>query len=444
MNPELRDTPSAHQPPPGAGFMNAVRWTLFAGLLVLALASVTSYVAWRVGEGRAGAHAALYHCPMHPTYTSDRPGDCPICGMDLVPVSRDAHAAGDGDVPGLAGVTLTPDRIQLIGVRTAVAAPRALGAAVEVTGAVVPDESRLSRVQLRVAGWVQALHVSRTGERVRAGQPLLEIYSPELFQSESEYLIERRARAAMPAMAHDEEGAAAVRQRLTLLGVPDEELARLEREGTASTRLTLRAPASGTVLERGVVEGQYVGADTPLLTLADLSRVWVLADLYPGDLARVRAGDAATFTTDAVPGRVFDSRVEFVYPTAEGDAHTVKARLALDARDGELRPGLFGRVTIRTRARTALAVPGEAVVRAGERDYVFLARAGGRFEPRAVTAGTADGEWLEIVRGLAAGDTVVASASFLIDSESRLRAAIEGAGAAAPATAPPPAHGAAR
>ncbi len=455
MNPDPRDTPTppaaVHPTPPGAGLMNIVRWVLFAGLLLLAAVSVASYVAWRLGEGRTSTatKAALYHCPMHPAYTSDRPGQCPICGMDLERVSADAHAGhSNGDVPGLVGVTLAPERTQLIGVRTAIAARRALDAQVSLVGFVTPDESRLSRVQLRVSGWVQSLQVSRTGSTVRAGQPLLQIYSPELFQSESEYLIERSARAAMPGMDHALSGPAAGHQRLSLLGVPDDELERLERESRASTRLTLTAPFSGTVLERGVVEGQYVGADTPLLTVADLSRVWVLADLYEMDLSRVRVGDPATFTTDGARGRVFESRVEFVYPTVSGESRTVKARLALENRDGALRPGMYGDVRVGARARVVLAVPDEAVVHSGTHDYVFVAHAGGHFEPRQVGLGTGDDDWAEITRGLAAGDTVVASASFLIDSESRLKAALEGfgaqAGGAGAAVPAPHVHGGAR
>jgi Cu(I)/Ag(I) efflux system membrane fusion protein len=431
--------PPAHEPPPpGAHFMNIFRWVLFVFLLLLAVASIGSYVAYRLGGGApvVEQRKALYRCPMHPSYTSDKPGECPICGMTLEPVSQERHAARtNGDVPGLVGVTITPERIQRIGVRTAVAARRTLGAQPDLVGFVTPDESRLKRVQLRVAGWIQQLYVNRTGQAVRAGQPLLSIYSPELFQSESEYLIELPAHDSTAA-GGDRVAESAGRERLRLLGVPEEEIRRLERERKAVTRLTLAAPFSGTVLERGVVEGQYVGADTPLLTVADLSRVWVLADLYEMDLARVGVGDVARFTADALPQRRFDSKVEFVYPTVSNESRTVKARLSVANADGALRPGMYGSVSLQSRDAPVLAIPTEAVVRTGEQDYVFLAHPGGHFEPRMVWTGAADGDWVEIRKGLAPGDTVVASASFLIDSESRLKAAIEGLGAQPGAAGP--------
>ena len=469
---DTREAPPAHEPPPpGAGFMNAFRWALFAGLLLLAAVSIASYVASRHPKtaARTAANQVLYQCPMHPSYTSDKPGECPICGMslekvrtsgagdggprrilyyrspmnpsatspvplkdemgmDYVPVYSDEGSASQGDVPGLTSVNITPERVQLIGVRTARVERRPLGERLDLVGFVSPDETQLKRVQLRVAGWVQELYVNRTGEQVAAGQPLLAIYSPELYQSEQEYLIELHAMETAPAASHEQGGAGAARERLSLLGVPADEIARLERERSAATRLVLTAPFTGTVLERGVVEGQYVGADTPLFSLADLSRVWVLADLYEMDLGRVRAGDGARFTADALPGRAFAGRVDFVYPTVSSETRTVKVRIVLENAGGELRPGMYGRVLVTGGGAAALVIPGEAVVNTGESDYVFIARAGGTFEPRLVTVGVQSGDQVQILKGLAEGDTVVASASFLIDSESRLKAAIAGMG----------------
>jgi membrane fusion protein, copper/silver efflux system len=472
--------PPVHAPPPrGAGFMNAFRWGLFAGLLGLAAVSIGSYVMSKQPKtvAKQAAKKVIYQCPMHPSYTSDKPGECPICGMTLEPVessgpdggsvaasgprrilfyrnpmnpsvtspvpmkdemgmdyvpvySDQGQAATDrhGDVPGLTSVTITPERVQLIGVRTARVEKRALGGRLDLVGFVAPDETQLRRVQLRVAGWVQELYLNRTGERVAAGQPLLAIYSPELYQSEQEFLIELSARDSMSAMAHEAGAAGASRERLRLLGVPEGEIDRLERERSAATRLVLTAPFAGTVLERGVVEGQYVGADTPLFSLADLSRVWVLADLYEMDFGRVHAGDRARFTADALPGRAFEGRVDFVYPTVSSETRTVKLRIALENPAGELRPGMYGRVLVTAAGASTLVIPGEAVVNTGESDYVFLARAGGHFEPRMVSVGVQDGDQVQILKGLAEGDTVVASASFLIDSESRLKAAIAGMG----------------
>lgn len=433
LHDESRDTAGAPQgPPPGAGLMNVLRWVLFAFLLALAVASLASYVAWRheTASPHGAAAQEVWQCPMHPQITADRPGECPVCGMKLVRVAATPaprRGAGAG-VPGLATVEIGPERVQQIGVRTAIVTRGEVGDPLDLVGFVTPDETRLRRVQVRAAGWVRELRVDHTGERVTAGQPLLTIYSPELYQAEQEYVI---ARGAEPGATHMGMGDApvAAASRLRLLGVPDEEVRRIDREGTPSDRVLLRAPAGGTVLERGAVEGQYVDAGTPLLSLADLSRVWVLADLYEMDAARIRVGDRATFTAGALPGRTFAGRIELILPTVSNETRTLKARLSLANADGALRPGMYGRVRTEGRGGAGLSLPEEAVVRAGERTYVFLARAGGRFEPRIVRLGGAAGDRVVVLDGVAEGDTVVASASFLIDSESRLKAAIEGMGA---------------
>jgi membrane fusion protein, copper/silver efflux system len=318
-------------------------------------------------------------------------------------------------------------------VRTAVVERRAIEGRLEVAGFVTPDETRLKRIQLRVAGWVQDLYLNRTGETVEIGQPLLAIYSPELYQSEQEYLIETSAHDSTTVVPHGGAGheagaAASARTRLTLLGVPPEEMARLDQARVATPRLTLRSTVVGTVLERSVVKGQYVAADTPLFSIADLSRVWVMADLYELDFGKVKAGDRAVFTVDALPGRSREGSIEFVYPTVSAETRTLKVRLSLDNRDGALRPGMYGRVSIAGRGGQALVVPDEAVINTGAHQYVFLARTGGHFEPRMVWTGARDRDRVQVLKGLAEGDTVVASASFLIDSESRLKAAIAGMG----------------
>ncbi|MFI5372217.1 MAG: efflux RND transporter periplasmic adaptor subunit [Candidatus Eisenbacteria bacterium] len=415
--------------------MNLLRWALFGFLLVLAIVSIGSYAMSRrpAPATRNAATKVVWQCPMHPSYTSDKPGECPICGMTLERVVLNDEHAGRGEapktgnVPGLTSVNITPERVQLIGVRTARVERSATSGQLDLVGFVTPDESRLRRVQIRVSGWIRELVVNETGAVVNAGQPLMSIYSPELFQSEQEYLINKGGGDSSAGMRDmpDHTGA----ERLRLLGVPDDEIHRLEHEGKASTQLVLRSPVTGTVLERGVTEGQYVGADTPLLTVADLTRVWVMADLYEMDMTRVHVGDLARFTTDAMPGRVFAGRVQFVYPTVSNETRTLKTRLVLENPDGVLRPGMYGRVSVSARGARMLTVPSEAVVNAGEHAYVFLAHAGGRFEPRMVWTGMPEGDRVQILKGVAEGDTVVSSASFLIDSESRLKAAIAGMGA---------------
>jgi membrane fusion protein, copper/silver efflux system len=421
--------PRHDPPPPGAGFMNALRWAMFAGLVVLAAVAIGSVVLSKRGGPTSAAGRPLYQCPMHPTFTSTDPAaECSICGMDLVAVGNAGGvgaALPEGDVPGLTGVHVAPERLRQIGVRLAVVERLPLGSGLDLVAFVTPDEARVRQVQLRVSGWVRDLRVGRTGEHVTAGEPLLTIESPELRQSEEEFLLALESSLA-GGHAHEAGALVAARERLAFLGVPAVEITRLERERTARAAVPLVAPFSGTVIERRVSEGQSVGPDTPLLTLADLRSVWVLADAYEMDLPRVRAGVRAAFTADAIPGRTFGGRVDFVYPTVSPETRTVKVRIVADNPRGDLKPGMFGRVRLEGRDAAVLSVPAEAVVYTGEGHYAFVARAGGIFEPRAITVGARGTDRIEILRGLAEGDTVVGSASFLIDSESRLRSAVAG------------------
>jgi len=231
--------------------MNIVRWALFAGLLVLAVLSIGSYVMSRQPKpGTAKEQKqARYYCPMHPSYTSDKPGECPICGMSLEPIPAGGAQAGqaatghEGDVPGLTSVHVTPERTQLVGVRTAVVEKRPLGAQLELVGFVAPDESRLKRIQIRVAGWVQELFVNRTGEPVTAGQPLLSIYSPELYQSEQEYLIERGADDTLAHAGHDAGAlSSACRRRRSAVSRPNARPAPASRCARRSPGPCLSAP----------------------------------------------------------------------------------------------------------------------------------------------------------------------------------------------------------
>ncbi|MBI1797610.1 MAG: efflux RND transporter periplasmic adaptor subunit [Candidatus Eisenbacteria bacterium] len=446
----------SHTPPPGARSMNILRWVLFAGLLLLAAVSVGGYLLARRGgpHGAGVAAHARYYCPMHPSYTSDRPGECPICGMTLEPIPAggvpSADSAMTGDVPGLSTVQLTPERVQMIGVRTARVARRVLGGDLELAAEVAPDEGSLRRVTVRVSGQVQQLMVNHVGQRVAVGDPLLSIYSPEVLQTEQELLIERGAGDTVAVDEHGMGGPSVARERLRLLGVPVAEIRRLELERVASPVVTFNSRYAGVVLERFVTEGQQIGPDTPLFTIADLGRVWVLADVYEMDAARVRTGDRATFVPDAMGGAARSGAIEFVYPTVSGETRTLKVRLALDNPGGALKPGMYGRVRIAGRGGPALVVPGEAVIETGERRYVFLAHAGGRFEPRTVTTGARGDGMVQVLSGVAEGDTVAASAAFLIDSESRLKAAISGMGGGsampgmpgmAPSSAPAPRGG---
>lgn len=379
----------------------------------------------------------VYTCPMHPEVVSDDPGECPKCGMDLVEsTTTDEHADHTGDmgeapVPGLVPVTIEARRLQSIGIRTAEAAMREAEGQVRATGFVTPDESRLASLNLRLNGWVADLHVNQTGQKVERGELLLTVYSPELYQAQQDYIVARdaaRAPAEAAVATLREQLLLAARERLRLLGLPADEIKKLETSDLPSEILPLRSPFSGYVLEKNVTDGQYVTPDQTLLTIADLSRVWVLADVYERDLPHASVGQAVELTLDAHPLDRFRGKVTYVYPTISEVTRTVRIRIELDNSGFRLRPGMYAQVRLDRGGAPMLAVPADAVMDGGETRYVFVVHQGTHFEPRLVTTGRRTDDWIEIVKGIRAGETVVTGANFLIDSESRLQAAISGMG----------------
>jgi Cu(I)/Ag(I) efflux system membrane fusion protein len=432
-------------PPPLVNLMAAVRWTLLGGMTLAAAASV-AYVAG-VFDPPASEKKAdkIWTCSMHPQIRQDQPGECPICGMDLVPVDGSAVASvdvgaaptpatgheehgpapgGDAAVRGLVPVQITPERQQLIGVRTARVERTQLAPTIRTVGFVSADESRIAHAHTKVSGWIEDLLVTTTGEYVRAHQPMARIYSPEYLQAEQEYLNAFGAQGTPGADALLQ----SARRRLQLLDATPADIEELERSGRPLRHFTIRAHASGYVLAKNALHGMYVQPGTELFMVVNLGAVWVLADVYEQEIALVKKGQKAALTTAAFPGQVFRGRVQFLYPTVAADTRTLKVRLEFPNPGLKLRPGMYGDVEIQLEARDGLTVPAEAVIDTGTENYVFIARGGGTFEPRAVAVGRRNGNRLQILSGLDGGEEVVTSAAFLIDSESRLRAAMQGMG----------------
>ena len=440
----------------------------------------------------AGTHK--YHCPMHPDYVSDKPGECPICGMRLVPVEKgDGNAAeakaaepaqGGGKilfyrnpmnpevtspvpakdemgmdyvpvyadeaqpaqsaVPGLSRVDVDGPGMRLSGIQTAVAEQRSLARSTRSVGLVTADETRVRHVHTKISGWVEKLYVNSTGQAVRAGQPLLSIYSQELLATQEEYLRAREAAArfagsSLPEVRRGgEELVEAARRRLQLYDVPASFIATVERTGRPQRAVTLVAPASGFVTTKSVFEGQEVQPGMELFTLTDLSRVWVEADFYEFEARLLRVGQRAQVHLPYDAGTVREGEITFVYPTLSPESRTVKVRLELPNPDGELKPGMYVDVVADLQAEEGLTIPDDAVLESGLRQVVFVERQPGVFEPRQVRVGLrAQGQAL-VVSGLAEGERVATRANFLLDSESRLRAALSGLGAAPASPAPSP------
>ena len=355
---------------------------------------------------------AYYTCPMHPSVKADEAGACPICGMDLVPVNAKELETGTVIIDAL--------RRQRIGVRTAVVAKRPLRREVRAVGAITYDESQLRDVSLRVSGWVQKLVADETGQRVKKGQTLFTIYSPELYAAELEYVALLRRDKSSPAFAELERAA---RSRLRLLGLSDGQIRSLAAGGAARESVAIAAPATGYIIEKNVVEGAHVGAGTQVLRIASLDEVWVDAELYEPDLPQVALGQKVTVTVPSAPGRAYEGVVETLYPALDDKTRTGRVRISLRNPDLALKPGMYASVTFPVDLGTVLALPESAVLYTGPRRLVFVDLGEGRLKPVEVELGVSADGYYEVTSGLSAGDVVVTSGNFLIAAESRLRSA---------------------
>jgi Cu(I)/Ag(I) efflux system membrane fusion protein len=390
------------------------------------------------GDAANAAEAKpLYVCPMHPSVTSDHPGDCPICGMKLVKTTPEA-ARGEGKpeakgsaVEGLATVAIDPQRQQLIGLRTAATTRGPVGATWRTVGKVSVDETRVHHVNIKVSGFIETVFVDYVGKPVKRGEPLFTIYSPDLLSVQQEYLLALRTRKALAGGMAGESGDELVqsaRQRLQLWDVPEGEIQRLERTGKPTKDLVISSPMTGVVTKKDVVMGHRVNEGDMPYEITDLSSVWVLADAYESDLARLKLGMTATLALQAFTNHPFKGRVIFIDPMLDPKTRTAKVRLEFPNPTGELRPEMFGEVTMQAAPREGLRVPADAVLDSGTSKVVFVAIGEGKFQPREVRLGATAGDVVEVLSGLAEGERVVTRANFLIDSESRLRASLSAMG----------------
>lgn len=420
-------------------------------------------------HGAASASAPkkqMYQCPMHPQIIMDHPGTCPICGMELVPMESDAPKdkgklvfyrspmnpsltsqvpmkdemgmdyvpvyEGDlkGEGTGLdthAAVKIDHERQQLIGLRTEKIVEGTVSGELRALGRVAVDETRVRKVNVKVEGFVEKLFVDFVGKPVAKGQPLFSLYSPEFVSAQREYLLALKTQKALAGGSLQSSGGdllESARRRLTLWDVPKEAIDNLEKTGEVLRALTLRSPISGVVTVKNVVEGARITPADILFEITDLSRVWVLVDVYEAELGRAKVGMPADLTIQSAPGKTFKGRVAFVDPIMDPKTRTAKARVEFANPKGELKPEMFGEIVIKGQGRKGILVPLDAVLDAGTTKVAFVALGDGKFEPREVTTGATVGEKVEIRSGLKAGEDVVVRANFLVDSESRLKAAL--------------------
>jgi multidrug efflux pump subunit AcrA (membrane-fusion protein) len=456
------------------------------GLVVAGGASVVMN-AWRARheEPTPAGQAALYHCPMHPSYVSDKPGNCPICGMklvsraasprpspgerrilyyrspmdpsvrsdkpakdsmgmDFVPVYADEAQTVGGAVPGRTSLTLSPEKRQALGIRSEEIHHGRLTRALRTVGRVTVDERRLHHIHTKYDGYVEHLYVDFTGKYVERGDHLLSIYSPDLVATQQEYLLaynaQKMAASGIPSVAQGTlDLLEATRQRLLLWDMRDEDIDALERAGKVSRTIDLHSDVAGYVTQKMAFHGMRVTPADTLFDIADLSQVWVLADVYESDLPLVRVGMMGELTVPYLPGKTWRGAVTYVGPTVEEKTRTVKVRIELRNEGQQLKPDMFADVHLQADLGTGLSVPQSAVIDSGGRKLVFVDRGEGSFEPREVQLGVQVGGGFQVLSGLADGERVVTSANFLLDSESSLRSALSDMATPAPKS-PDPRH----
>lgn len=349
-------------------------------------------------------------------------------GMDYIAV----YEGGD-DAAGSAGeVKMSPGKVQKLGVKTEPAALRELGRKVRAAGRVEIDERRLHNVAPKFEGWIERLHVNATGQPVAKGQPLFEVYSPELVSAQREYVVAARGVAALrDASTEMQSGmrqlAEASLARLRNWDISEEQIKTLAAGGEAKRTLSFRSPVGGVVLEKKAVAGMRFMPGEMLYQIADVSAVWVLADVFERDIAQVQVGQKVSLTINAYPERNFSGTIAYIYPTLKAETRTVPVRIELANPGGLLKPAMYASVELAVSARDkVIAVPVSAVIDSGTRQVVLVQKGAGRFEPREVKLGARSDDYVEVREGIAAGDAVVVAANFLIDAESNLKAALGG------------------
>jgi len=406
----------------------------YKALLQLAAAGVLiagAYVAGRQNPAvpRKAERKVLYWVdPMHPAYKSDKPGIAPDCGMNLEPVYDESTPAQQANAPQPPGtIQISAEKQQMIGVKFGTAEYTSIAETLRAVGKIAIDETRVVRVHPKVEGWIERVNADFIGAPIKKGDALMTVYSPEMLASEKEYLLALKAREVM------QDGEAIVeasRKRLQLWDLSPVQIEELEQSKKPIQSITIYSPADGVITARNSFANQRITPETELYAITDLSRVWVMADLFENDVPKIRTGQMAVVKMPYAAGGEFRAKVEHVVPQVDPQTRTTKVRLAAENAGMRLRPDMFVDVEFAMGGSRALTVPVDAVLNAGSRQTVFIDRGNGYLEPRAVETGDQVGDRIVITKGLQEGERLVTSANFLIDSESQLKAAAAGMGSA--------------
>jgi RND family efflux transporter MFP subunit len=450
-----------------AGFAMRILQRLF--LPVCAITLAVSFLLSGCGSGDQQHNKQLYTCGMHPQVVQDRPGNCPICGMKLTPIRKQPGAAGainaasmgsdrriafykstmnpgeispkpakdsmgmdmvpvyaDEAASGSTAIAVDAGTVQKMDIRTGLVRRGRVRRVIRTVGAIDFDETAMAEVSTKFRGWVEKLYVDSTGKQMHKGDPLFEIYSPELYLAQTEYLL------TLNSSTNHDTAASALRKtaattKLRYWDISEDQIAELERSRAPKKTLRMNAPRDGIVVEKFVEEGQMVEPGMKLYRLADLASVWIQAQVYEQDLPFIKLGQEATVTLASLPDPKFRGRVTYIYPMVDEKTRTAKVRMEFHNPGYFLKPGMYATVEIAAElSPSAVLVPDMAVLRSGEQNTVFVALDGGRFEPRKIELGPrSEGGFYEVASGLREGERVVTSGQFMLDSESQLREAIQ-------------------
>jgi len=377
----------------------------------------------------------LYTCPMHPFIIRDKPGTCPICGMELIKKLNDAQTSSTTtqtpeqkkQADMLGHVSLSPTQRVMANVATVEAREQVLNKEINAVGIVQYDQSRQAKVTAWIAGRIDKLNVSTVGSYVGRNRPVAEVYSPDLLATQQEYLLAVKSReqlknSPIPSISQNGDGLVqSAKQRLMLYGVKESQIADLEKAGKPNIRLPIYTPLSGVVIEKMVQQGQYVNTGDVLFNIADLSSVWVEIEVYENEFPNIRIGQRVEIQSQSFPGKPFAGRIAFIYPFLDPKTRTVKARVEMANPGMRLKPDMFVKAVIKMPLAKAVVVPVTAVMDTGKRQVIWVESSPGMFEPRDVQVGQRTDDQVQVLSGLRPGDKVAVSGAYLIDSESQLK-----------------------
>ena len=424
------------------------------GLLVVIAAAFAGGYIYKAVKGstaetaqKGGRNVLYWVDPMHPAYKSDKPGIAPDCGMKLQPVYADGGAAAvstganlkpasanDISTMEVGTVQITPEKQQLIGVKYEQVELGGGSRTIRAVGKVAIDETRIGHVHTKVEGWIDKVFVDFTGKLVKKGQPMLTIYSPDMLASQRELLLAAKAKTIMRDSAlpsgfdQSESLLQATRRRLELWDLSEAQIDQILRTGEPIKNITVYSPMTGYITDRKAFPQVKVMPDTDLYTIVDLSRVWIMADVFEYEAPNIHVGETARVSLQALPGKSFSARIDYLQPEVDPMTRTLKVRLNMDNPGVMLKPDMYADIEFRVNIPSKLTVPADAVLNAGERKTVFVDRGNGYFEPRQVKTGEREGDRIQILSGLSQGERIVTSGNFLIDSESQMKAAASGMG----------------